>query len=698
MKTLLGSTGLLSILLVTAGCGAGLKCADGTFKSGDKCISYDPDDETAPVTTLDPPGGKTRFKTPTHATLTSNEPALIYWTNDGTEPTTEGEGHPSPALVTDLVEGATVKFFAVDLAGNVAPTTTTTFVFDPNAPARVSNFSLAFVGSDAQLTWTNPTDPDYQGTLLARVSGLLDAQPELDQFYTAGAVLSSNVQIVQVGTQTNFTDPDVGPGDVRYVAWAFDDIANYSGARSVRAQLIGSTSGSISVNVTTNTVTVPVQPANLVLSGTSSFSAGTLTLNLTVENLTTHYFQSPKILVNSVSAGIFSNSDGAIGGQGTKYYGPNHLSPGDVATRTLTFTGVLVTDVVVLNVSLIEHPFLFSADNRQNDSLTRFNDSRFGGALGNGVAAQAAADGNANRGMARPGCASSDGRYFYIGYQHFGRVDRYDLATRVFANSIALPTRNWSSTVLCDADSDGLYVIQIEGARRNNGSGNARPMSLLKLAPDLTELGKVDFTAIKGYGLHAGSVAPGGRFVAVTPSEEIVFIDTSTMTVFDADLSTPEVDNFQSGIFGNGNSRGVRNSAWSDDGKTLYAQGAFTDGIYRISMPYGPVQDLSTVTPFSADVGCCRGGDVELGPDGRVWIASDGGLDVFDPMTEVLTDTAYPSGARGIEFIDGEMYVQRNNLITVDVVDTTTGAVVAGRTVNLPSTNRQHGLRSSKTN
>ena len=42
------------------------------------------EDSTAPITTVSPPGGN--YATPQFVTLTANEPAIIYYTLDGTTP------------------------------------------------------------------------------------------------------------------------------------------------------------------------------------------------------------------------------------------------------------------------------------------------------------------------------------------------------------------------------------------------------------------------------------------------------------------------------------------------------------------------------------------------------------------------------------------------------------------------------------
>jgi hypothetical protein len=74
-------------------------------------------DTVAPVTTAGPPipGNYSTSTTPVSITLSANEPATIYYTMDGTPPTTASAVYTG-ALSTSVT--TTVRFFAVDAAGN----------------------------------------------------------------------------------------------------------------------------------------------------------------------------------------------------------------------------------------------------------------------------------------------------------------------------------------------------------------------------------------------------------------------------------------------------------------------------------------------------------------------------------------------------------------------------------------------------
>ena len=80
-------------------------------------ITYD---TTAPFTTTSPIAGFYSYAPA--VTLTTNEQATIYYTTDGTTPTTLSPVYTAPILVTAATATAststTIKYFAVDLAGN----------------------------------------------------------------------------------------------------------------------------------------------------------------------------------------------------------------------------------------------------------------------------------------------------------------------------------------------------------------------------------------------------------------------------------------------------------------------------------------------------------------------------------------------------------------------------------------------------
>jgi hypothetical protein len=78
-----------------------------------------------PVTTASPLGG--RYPAAQTVTLTTNKPATIYYTRDGSNPTTASLVYATPLT---LATTTTLKFFARDLAGNSENVQTETYVIE----------------------------------------------------------------------------------------------------------------------------------------------------------------------------------------------------------------------------------------------------------------------------------------------------------------------------------------------------------------------------------------------------------------------------------------------------------------------------------------------------------------------------------------------------------------------------------------
>ncbi|UFS69080.1 M6 family metalloprotease domain-containing protein [Geomonas sp. RF6] len=84
-------------------------------------------DTVAPTTTATPPGGS--YAAAQTVTLVANESATIYYTTNGTTPTTASARYASPIAVP---ASTTLKYFAVDAAGNVEAVKTSSYVIAGN--------------------------------------------------------------------------------------------------------------------------------------------------------------------------------------------------------------------------------------------------------------------------------------------------------------------------------------------------------------------------------------------------------------------------------------------------------------------------------------------------------------------------------------------------------------------------------------
>lgn len=669
-------TVFVMIPLLAAGCGDSLRCKDGTFKSGGTCLGYDPNDSTAPITTADPPAGRSRDPVPSTVSLTANEPATIFYTLDGSEPGPESPSGRSPVVVPGISEGITLRFHAIDLAGNQESTQTMTFLQDIEGPARLSDFGLAVAGSAVTLTWSTPPDPDFAGVAVARVADLADSLPVPGEIYAPGAVLSSSVQLVFVGTGEEYQET-VAPGFVRFIAWPFDDLGNYGAPAAVYADVaVGSLAGLIEVDAGAETFDVLQQPANLVLTGQASHDgAATLTVQLSVENKTTKAFENPKIALRGLSIGTFSNSDGSVDGDPFRNYGPDLLVPGEVVTRTWTITGVLVTSVVELEVELAHHPSLFAA-NRMRSGGGGADLYDAGTVLVQPRIVNVARGPNSN-GSFGTGWATPDGRAFFGGSNH-GRIERFDVKSRslTLGKSVGFEAdRKTIMSIVGNGTGNLFATIKLRGV---GGQGS---VLVLKLDEGLNELGalELDSDSTHARGQSRSALSPDGRTLAVPIRNEIVLVDTVTMREIDADGSTSTVERISTEATDE-----LRALAFSSDGQTLLGVQRDNDNqVVRVRFPNGVGNGYETTLLGGASG---RGNDIAVGPDGRMWVASHGNLRVYDPVAETFSPTMYPAGARGVHFVGDDLYVLRNtnNQFSnqLNLVDDT-GVIV--RTTTIPA-------------
>jgi|GEM_PF-585161 len=97
-----------------------------SFASSASYTLVPPADTTAPVTTISPAGGT--FQVPQSVSLAANEMATIYFTVNGSTPTTASSVYSSPITV---IATTTLKYFAKDAAGNSEAIKSATFTIIP---------------------------------------------------------------------------------------------------------------------------------------------------------------------------------------------------------------------------------------------------------------------------------------------------------------------------------------------------------------------------------------------------------------------------------------------------------------------------------------------------------------------------------------------------------------------------------------
>lgn len=657
--------------LLHAGCTT-LECAEGTFSDGGKCVGYDPDDKTAPVTTVSPAGGRAREPIPNIVTLTTDETARIYYTTDGTDPDPATQtGETSPVAVVGVGQGTTLKYFAVDRAGNREQLATTTFDSDTVAPAPVAGVTLTLVGSTPTIGWTNPTDADFTGVVIARVADAIDVAPTPGKLYSAPTTLSTSLQVVSVGKATQFADSARPAGPVRYVLWTFDDLGNYSPAVSVRHEI---PLGSLTAQLTwaNNTLTMAQTPANLALAGTTATLAGTtLTVALSVKNNTAHYFQNMKAEITSVTNAAFASSDGTADGFAFRSFGPELLAPGATATRDLTFTGVGATTVTI-NIAFAHHPSLVATAGRGVQNVHVVD-------LGSGLVTpflSTTSRGPNDRlnGRIRPPRLTG-GRYLDIPTTH-STIERWDLVTRKFVSAARLVENDTDRVNVQGlyATPNGTYAYLKYGGRRR-----VAPAELVQLDEGLNIIARVALPN-DNRGFARPAISADSTQMAIPLVGGVALIDLVNMVQLDATPSTPfSIDLFETGFAEN-----IR-AVQFFNGKTGLAVLARNNG--RAAFIRRTADDY-TVQAFQDATVTARAYSLATADDGKIWMALESGIRVFDPATGNVSSITYAQTPNGLSALEGKIYIIRTDRVTIDQVSNTG---VVQRTITLPVNTGAHG-------
>lgn len=161
-------------------------------------------------------------------TLSTNEPATVYYTTNGTIPTSGSKKYSTPISVKS---NTTLKFFAVDAAGNEEEVRTESYVFD-TVPPENGKLAIASRPEDNlrfDLSWTEFPD---------RSSGLKEYWLV---FGTAGypACSASGRARISTGTGRTYSHAPLNLGKTYYYrACASDNVGNVStGAKAAKKVL-----------------------------------------------------------------------------------------------------------------------------------------------------------------------------------------------------------------------------------------------------------------------------------------------------------------------------------------------------------------------------------------------------------------------------------------------------------------------------
>lgn len=670
MRTRALVLGLVLGLAATASC-SGVECGEGTFASGEDCVGFDPSDKTPPVTTVTPPGGRSRNELPEMVMLTTDEPAKIFYTTDGSDPdpTVATGGETSPVTLVGITQGMTIKYVAVDRAGNQETLASATFDSDTVPPSPVANMTVTVTGTTASVTWTNPTDADHAGTIVARVSDVIDGVPVPGQTYAAAAMLSPSVQIVSVGKAAQFDDGGRSAGPVRYVAWTFDDVGNYSAPVAASAEVaLGSLAAQFTFDTANSTLTRTQSPDNLDLTGTTAVLSGTtLTLSVSLKNNTTKFFLNPKLEITAAANATFTGADGTADTFAFKTLGPNALAPAATVTKDLVFTNV--TGTATIDLTFAHHAAMLSTFGSSNQQGMIDLGS---GAILPALLMTARGPNDRPNGRIRPSVLTG-GRYLDVPNTH-GMIERFDLVTRMRvggANLGAGEKANVQAVVSTGAD---MFALVKAGGKRSSGEAE-----LIRIDEGLRITSRVKLEIPDDRGFARPALSPDGTTLAVPLVAGIMLLDAHTMKQIDALPSTPVLDLLLPEHDGS-----TRSIVFFDGANGLFALSR-TDGqatIFRRSA------QGYTATLHQDALTTAKGYSATLGPDGRIYLAFASGIRAFDPATNTVTNVTYASIPHGVQTVDGKLWVIRSDRINLDQI-TTAGAVQ--RTITLPTANGAYG-------
>lgn len=163
-------------------------------------------DVTPPAVTVSPSAGS--YNSTKTVTLVPNETATIYYTLDGTTPTTGSTVYSSGITISTTT---TLKFFAVDTAGNVGNVQILTYTMDTTPPEDVTNLtSVSTEGNYATISWTNSVSSDVSTIDIFDNTTLVASVPKTKTTYNIYGLIPSTEQTFIVKAKDNATNLSSG--------------------------------------------------------------------------------------------------------------------------------------------------------------------------------------------------------------------------------------------------------------------------------------------------------------------------------------------------------------------------------------------------------------------------------------------------------------------------------------------------------
>ena len=424
--------------------------------------------------------------------------------------------------------------------------------------------------------------------------------------------------------------------------------------------------------VDTNTLTVNQVPAAFDLAGTMPTLVGTtLTIDLSVKNTSAKYFQNPKVEVTAVTNGAFASSDGTADTFPFRTLGPNMLAPNATVVRGLSFTGAAAGTTLTIDLTFAHHP-----------SLTwnyRYAEQNFVD-LGSGtliapalrVTARGPND-RSTRGRIKPPIFAG-GRYIDVPTSH-GVVERFDLVTRtsVRKGNVAVGEK---AMLQCLMPVGAEMIALVKKAGRSDSGA----LEIVRLDESLTVNATVATPFTDDRGASRPAISPDGKTLAFLVIGGVAMLDIATLTLIDPVPATPDVEPISTGLTGRS-----RSITFFNNGNGMLVPGR-NNGEVAILKKSGTQWIATRYQDASPNV---RVFGAQTMADGKIWVAMESGIRVFDPANDSFTPLAgYPQIPYGVSLIEGQIWVARQNHLSIDQVSPT-GTIL--RTITVPDANGFYG-------
>lgn len=564
--------GALSLALAACG-GDGATCAEGTEEQNGQCVAaagggsggcpegqhmedgqcvVDSLDDVAPTTVASPPGGTFPFGLT--VVLTADEPATVYYTTDGSDPTTDSVSADSPASV-DISDDVELKFFSVDLAGNEEAAQTEVYDIDSDPPADVTDLTATGGPNGVQLSWTNPADDDLADILVIRSSEVpVVFTPEAGKIYDVDTRPVPEVSVAFVGNAQNFNDTGAHEGLNHYAVWARSDAGVYSAnaAEAFAARPPFEQDATIIVSLSDSTATVTQQPIDYhleVIAAEYDTDTDRVTIDLGARSLVGRPVFNLKARAENVIGGN-AISDFMYDGDPAYYYGPEAILPGEQAVRTIELGGVTGTvNPVEIELALERHPMAFAPGDFS--SCARMID--VGSGLWTNVDCKPVKfEDSPGQGRARIAqmVMSPDGSKVFVGHRSHPFVSVLDLATMTISATAPLGMGYGTvSGLALSPDEQFLYAtVSMGGHMRAGGCPTfncpppgSRSVDLVKLSSDtLMEQGRVNLVMGSDVGIGRRlSVNEAGTRGALSVDHEGLFFVVELGPMSASGFATP---------------------------------------------------------------------------------------------------------------------------------------------------------------